>query len=384
LHKLQLQENSYSGKGEKFSFGSTSIDESIIENDFQNSSIMKQNKEKQTTVNTSDKNKGNNLLLQSKILAFILFFILLIWQLVSYLYYYLRLVTYEDCIQYEYYTSLYTSIYIFPFIGLREYLFDRHSVFYGETIDKYTDDILKNFYVKLSERSNQRDQYQGHFPEHFRNFMNELYTTKICKFVLDFNQAYPENGNYNCSHFFFGSPDYGLLSVLSMYIEEIRSLVDIIDNSYIIANNKNYTYNESYFQDPKGNYERHQSLYNNTPEQYNDYLNLNPTRIIGLERHKNLLIVYRFIISEVLSLLITESYKTFDEMFSDTDNVCLIINIIFIIFVSVGFLLVWLPYVQRENETIFRAKNMLSIIPNEILINLPHINMMLGNDEQKA
>ena len=71
-------------------------------------------------------------------------------------------------------------------------------------------------------------------------------------------------------------------------------------------------------------------------------------------------------------------------MFSDTDNVCLIINIIFIIVVSIGFLLVWLPYVQKENETIFKTKNMLSIIPNEILINLPHINMMLGIDEQKA
>jgi hypothetical protein len=43
-----------------------------------------------------------------------------------------------------------------------------------------------------------------------------------------------------------------------------------------------------------------------------------------------------------------------------------------------------LPYVQRENETIFKTKNMLSIIPNEILINLPHINIMLGIDEQKG
>ena len=201
LHKLQLQENSLSGKGEKFSIGSSSIDESIIDNDFQNSSIMKQNKEKQTTVSTSDKNKGNNLLLQSKIFAFILFFILLCWQLASYIYYYLRLVTYEDCIQYEYHTSLYASIFIFPFIGLREYLFDRETIFYGETIDKYSADTLQNFYVDLSESSNQKDQYQEHFPENFRNFMNELYTTKICELVLEFNRTYPDNGNYNCSNF---------------------------------------------------------------------------------------------------------------------------------------------------------------------------------------
>ena len=86
----------------------------------------------------------------------------------------------------------------------------------------------------------------------------------------------------------------------------------------------------------------------------------------------------------MLTSLIDKSYATFEEMFSETDNVCLIINIIFIVVVAVGFLLIWLPYVQRENETIFKTKNMLSIIPNEILINLPHINIMLGIDEQKG
>ena len=383
LHKIQLQENSLTSKGEKLSLGSSSIDESLIDNDLQNSSIIKQNKEKQMMVNTSDKNKGNNLLLQSKIFALILFFILLMWQLSTYIYYFIRLVTYNDCIQYEYHTSLYASIFIFPFIGIREYLFDKHIIFYNETIEKYANDILSNFYANLTESSNQKDQYQNHFPAHFRKFLDELYTTKICELVLQFSKSYPENGNYNCSNFFFGSPNYGLLSVLAMYIEEIRSIRDIIDNSYKLADEKNYTYNESYFQDPKGNYERLKSKYNDTPEHLADYENSNPTKILGSDRHKNILIVYRFIISEVLTLLIDKSYKTFDEMFSDTDKVCLIINIIFIVVVSIGFLLIWLPYVHKENETIFKTKNMLSIIPNEILINLPHINMMLGIDEQK-
>jgi hypothetical protein len=178
------------------------------------------------------------------------------WQMASYIYYYIRIVVYEDCIKYEYHTSLYASIFIFPFIGIREYLFDKETIFYGETIEKYANDTLKNFYFDLSESANQKDQYQNHFPAHFRNFMNELYTTKICELVLEFTKDYPENGDYNCSNFFFGSPNYGLLDVLAMYIEEIRSIRDIIDKSYIMANEKNFTYNESYFQDPKGNYER--------------------------------------------------------------------------------------------------------------------------------
>ena len=104
------------------------------------------------------------------------------------------------------------------------------------------------------------------------------------------------------------------------------------------------------------------------------YESLNPAKIFSTDKHKMLLIVYRFIISEVLTLAINESYKTFENMFLETDEVSLIINIIFIVIVSLGFFLIWLPFVHRENETIFRTKNMLSIIPNEILINLPHIN----------
>ena len=383
LHKLQLQENSLIGKGEKFSLESSSIDDSVIDNDLQGSSLLKQNKEKQTTINQEDKNNnGNHFLIKSKIFGFILFFVLLLWQVASYIYYYVRLITYDDCIQYEYHTSLYASNYIFPFIGIREYIFDKNNLFYGETINTYVGDTLQSFYVDLTTSSYEKDKYQSHFPQHFKDFLHELYNEKICQFVMEFKENYPGNGFNNCADFFFGTSNFGFYSVLSMYIEEIRSIRDKVDNLYELALEKDYHYNESYFQDPKGNYERFKQKYNTTPEKFQEYENLNPAKIFSLEKHKTLLIVYRFIITRVLTLAINESYKTFEEMFLQTDKVSLIINIIFIVVVSFGFLLIWLPFVHRENETIFRTKNMLSIIPNEILINLPHINIMLGIEEK--
>ena len=51
--------------------------------------------------------------------------------------------------------------------------------------------------------------------------------------------------------------------------------------------------------------------------------------------------------------------------------------------ITIGFFLIWLPFILMENETMFKTKNMLSIIPNELLINLPHINAMLGIEEEK-
>ena len=94
-------------------------------------------------------------------------------------------------------------------------------------------------------------------------------------------------------------------------------------------------------------------------------------------------IVNRFIISKVMSLSLDELFKTFDGIIKTTTKISLIINIVFIIFVIIGFFLFWIPFILEENETIFKTKNMLSIIPNEILINLPHINILLGIDEEK-
>ena len=384
LHKLQMQENSLAGKGEKFSIDSSTIDDSVIDNDLQTSSLLKQNKEKQITINHEEKNNGNHYLIKSKIFGFILFFILLLWQLSTYIYYYVRLVTYDDCIEYEYYTALYASNYIFPFIGIREYVFNREAIFYGETINTYVEKTLTNFYINLTTSANLKDQYQSHFSDEFKDFLDTLYTDKICELVTEFNQTYPNNGFTNCSNFFYGTPDYGFYSVLAMYIEEIRSIRNDVDGLYEAAIPQNFSYNESYFQDPKGNYEKLKNRYNTSLQRFQEYEHLNPGKIFGTDRHKMLLIVYRFIISEVLTLAINESYKTFEEMFLETDKVSLIINIIFIVIVSLGFLLVWLPFVHRENETIFRTKNMLSIIPNEILINLPHINIMLGIEEKSS
>ena len=74
---------------------------------------------------------------------------------------------------------------------------------------------------------------------------------------------------------------------------------------------------------------------------------------------------------------------TLEGIFENTIKISLIINILFILVVLVGFSFIWLPFVLEQNETIFKTKNMLSIIPNDVLVTLPHINIMLGIDEEK-
>ena len=55
-------------------------------------------------------------------------------------------------------------------------------------------------------------------------------------------------------------------------------------------------------------------------------------------------------------------------------------NILFIIFIFIIFIFVWIPFVFVENRDLNKIKNMLSIIPSDILINVPDNNNQLGLD----
>ena len=165
-----------------------------------------------------------------------------------------------------------------------------------------------------------------------------------------------------------------------MYIEEIRYIKDFADQYWLKAKQNNFKYNESFYNDPNGYY--YDLIYKNYTEVIDTYREVNPANALHLSSHKTIVIVYRFIISKVMIIALDQMFLTFEGIFDSTTKVSLIINIAFIAIVFLGFSFIWLPLVLDENETIFKTKNMLSIIPNEILITLPHIDIMLGIDEE--
>ena len=377
--KLQLQEDNIGTQADKFSADSSSIDDSYLDIDIQASSIIKQNKENKINSNKNDKNGKNIALLRTKIFGFIIFFILLLCQYASYIYYYFRLSLYKNCIQYEHYLTNYMSSFLFPFIGIREYIYDKQKTFYNTPVGDYITNALEKFYTNLAEASKNKDKYIKYFPNSYTEYLNYLYSDKINELINEFIKEYGENGLFtNHENFFYDSSDYGFFTILTMYIEEIRMLRDTVDIYLANSSQKNYKYNESFYKDPHEFYEEYYLPYNNV----NDYKSLNPANSLNSQSHKTIFIVYRFIISRVMLLALDKMFWTFEGIFETTTKTSLIINIIFILVVIIGFSLVWLPFVLDENETIYKTKNMLSIIPNEILITLPHINIMLGIDAE--
>ena len=373
LKKLQEKKENNELNKRKISSDSSSMYNSEIENDNYGFAIENKNKDEKIIQKKIDK-KDDKLKSRKKyVYQFILFFVFLAWQLGTYIFYYQRMTLYGNISTYEYYVSMFASNFIFVFIYLREYAFGKKIMFYGQPVDVHINNTLRSYYVLYSQSSKMKDIYRVYFPSSYQVFLNYLYNGKICEFIDVYNNDYPK-ANMNCDIFFYGSSKHGFFAILTAFVEEARMLIDRIDKYYEIAEKKNFTYNESLVNDPSGFYEDLIKQYENNMDEYNKY---NPVNILKTDSHKELLITYLYVNTQVYSNLISESLKQFEQLFAKYNSINLILNILFIIVVTLGFVFIWIPFLFNVNKTFSKFKTMIYIIPNELLMNIPNINSLL-------
>ena len=366
-------------KDEKISDDS-SINLSENDNDHQAFLNEKKNKEEKNISLKKDKIEKNKKFYKYNIFYIILFLALFSWQLASYIYYYQETNGFKVTSNYEYYISLYAVNFLLIFISLREYIFAPKTSFYNSTVGDYINYSLSNYYVIFSDSAKLKDQYRILFPSSYQTFLNYLYSTRICEFINAYIKDFPTDGITQCNQFFYGSSDYGFFSLLSGFVEEIRSLKLKIDNYYKEGYKYGFTFNESYYNNPQNYYELYYEKFRDNIDRYKD---CNPANVFNTKSHKRLLISYLYINTQVYSSLISQSLEEFDLFFSHANSINMILNVLFIAVVCFGFVFLWLPVLYEEHKKIFKIKDILSIIPSEMLINLPDINTILEIDEAK-
>ena len=375
--KLKERKNQKEVKNNDLFFDSSSANYS--ENEIDNNLIIKKNtNDKSLKYKNDTKKEKNNNSYMFYAYQIIIFLVIFIYQLAIYIYYYLRMTNYQRVVTYEYHISMYAANFLFTFISLREYAFDRKIKFYNRSVDEYLEDNLKNYYVIFADKSKRKDTYRVYFPDSYQKFLNYLYNGKMCEFIELYNSDNPNNKQYKCNEFFYSSSGHGFFTLLATFIEEIRTLKGKIDNYYDIAEKKNFVYNESYFNSPNGFYDQ---LYNKYSNNLNEYKKYNPLNILKTDTHKELFITHNYINTQVYSFLISESLSQFEQVFSKYNNINLIINIVFIIFIVFGFCFIWIPFMYKQDKNLHKIKNMLSIIPSELLTNVHNINYLLGIEE---
>ena len=311
---------------------------------------MKKIKEIKQIVAVKEKKEKKTTYSKEKIGGFILLFVLLCVQIFVYYYYYIRLNLYKKCVQYEYYTNQYYSLFLFPFIIMREYILQSNISIMESDLNNFLENTLNYYYMNLSEISENREKYSEFLPSSYSDYLIDLYNNKQCSFVESFINTYHDStNNITCESFFYNMSYYGFEAITMTFIEDIRVMKDLAESMLYSANNDT---------------DKKVSLMS----------------ILQSDNHKNNVIIYRFVIMEVIANSLTHLFKSIRENFAETMRISLIINIVFMVFVFVGFSVFWIPFVLGENETIYKTKNMLSIIPKELLISLPDINSMLGID----
>ena len=233
INKLLKTKQNKDSKNERISSNSSSTMYSYKENDnlaFLNNQKKKDDKiiqSKDENIIKKDKIKNNN------IFRYILFFIIFICQLAIYFFYYQKINLYKNICTYEYYISMFASHFIYIFVALREYIFDRNSILYNQTVTDYLNKNLANYYVIFSNKSKTKDIYRVYFPDSYQVFLNYLYSSKICEFIDIYSAQYPENFKINCNNFFYGSSKFGFFSLLLTFVEEVRLMKDKINYYYI-------------------------------------------------------------------------------------------------------------------------------------------------------
>ena len=374
--KIQLQDDMM-GAGEKISIDSSSED-SEMENDIGSVSSLGKIKDKKISNAGKARNVKKNSNIAMKIGGFVVLFILLLVQIYSYYYYYTRITLYKHYVQYEYYNNKYNSRFLFPFIALREYLYDQKKILLMQEVDKYLDNSLVTFYTELANISDYRDLYTSYLPKSYSEFVDALFRDEQCSFINDFLLEHSNVTFNRCEDFFYNTSNYGFQAVLTTYIEEIRIMRDLEKYYLQEASKFNYTYNESLIGTEGEN--KHYKQY--TEEEKKIYDKYRPVLILNEETHKTANIIYRFVVMKVVQSALDNLFDAIHIAFDKTTEISYVINIVFTIVVFIGFFALWLPFVLGENETIYKTKNMLSIIPREVLFTLPHINIMLGIDDE--
>ena len=343
--KDDLKNNQIENNTEEFS----KDEENLENNDIISINNIKKIKEIKST-NTSSR-KSEKLIYHSKekILGLIIFFVLLLIQLYTYLYYLTRLNLYKECGQYEYFNNQYNSLFLYPFIALREYLHQSNNTIMGKELTEYIGNYLNSYYMNLNEISENRNKYNIYLPDSYKKYLDDLYNNKMCSLLDEFILEYKNSTNDSCDSFFYNFSYYGFDSITMSFIEDIRDM--------------NYLADEIY-------------------KNENDYINKKNQliEIMQNDKYKMSIIIYRFVIMKVIEQSLNKLFDAMRLNFDETMKISLIINIIFMAFVTIGFFIFWIPFISEENETIFKIKNMLCIIPKDVLLDLPNIDERLGID----
>jgi hypothetical protein len=316
-----------------------------------------------------DKNKERKINLGQKYKKFKLLFIFILS--LSFIFLSLILIFYVILIQnnkvfvtYIKHMQNYHNNVIELFNGYREFLFDENTIIMGLPSYEYLIKKEEEIYTKsiediynLNLKSNKLDDIDKELQE------IELCTINNTSFFKDQEECETYMGGKE------GIINFGFDILINYFIEEIRMrrnyVHKLIENNTLVGNLSNITdlqyWNESYLG---------LDINNSLIFRYNIFSDLH----VNIKLNKIYInIIYQYIDRERELIL-----NSVEKKINQGQLIYVILIGCHCCFIFMSILFFWIPKIRFMNTEIFQTKNMLSIIPVQILASLPNIRKLLN------
>ena len=166
--------------------------------------------------------------------------------------------------------------------------------------------------------------------------------------------------------------------LVSNYLYELRVQKKYFDILLQDAKKANYTYNNTLSGDEK--YYNKLLEENAMKENYNNitYEELDPFNIYNEEHVFKLSMIRRYLLLPIYNDTLNNFYVSMRDFWSTSYDIFLAIMIVFLLLVTAFYLAYWIPSIILQDESIYKTKNMLAIIPKDVLTTIPGINKLLN------
>ena len=253
------------------------------------------------------------------------------------------------------------------FNSLREASFDNNSNVHEMNVNVFLQNELEKIYVIRRKANVYMNEHRKKMTGNFYNKYTELLLKQPCNFRL--NDYFISDNE--CITFMNNSTTFGLEVTTSYFVEEIR---------YANQYRRFITYNNQYYNNLTlvGTHFYYQNISNITDEFYTN----SAINFFNGELMTNLSIFYRNFIIPFYNELRTINVESVDDYFVEIRLlfVCLLSSYLFLIMFL--FFFFWIPYIRELNRVIYKTKNLLSIIPKEVLMNIKEIYSLLGIEDK--
>ena len=251
------------------------------------------------------------------------------------------------------------------FNGYREYLFDENTIIYGLPAYDYLLKKEETFYLSNTETVNYSYLLTDVISE-LNNKYAELHRIGLCGYyITNFNSI------EECENFLGGKNgiiSFGFHILINYFIEEVRNarnyMKKLLDQKILVGNLSEEI--DIHFDDTNFGLDKNKTLQFRMAA-----FNLEQT-------HSRLNIIFMNVVLQYINQARNVTINTIVDNVTNGHIKYVIIMFIYILLFLIIFFYYWIPMIRRMNTEIYKTKNMLSIIPLQILASQPNIKILLN------